>query len=715
MSAGLDSKRPSLGASKAGKRFYRMNSCNDLSRYWDHGGYHSDNNQWCFEIAWEVANKVGGIYTVIRSKTGVSVNELGDQYILLGPYKEFHARQEVEEEDFSPAHPLGQTVASQREKGFRIVTGRWLVEGNPQVILFDVGSAAVKMNEWKHELFELGGIGCPQEDSEVNDVVLFGFMAASFLADFRIRAESYSDETPRICAQFHEWMAGIGLVMTRLWKVDVATIFTTHATQLGRHLCAGDTDFYNNLEKFNCDMEAGKRGIYHRYCIERAGAHLAHIFTTVSEITSVEATHLVKRKPDLITPNGLNVKRDLHEFQNLHASCKEKINEFVRGHFHGHLDFNLDRTLYLFTAGRYEFTNKGADIFIESLARLNHMLKASGSDVTVVAFMIFPTKTNSFNVESLRGHAITKGLKDTIDVIEKDVGKRLYEKCLRGFVPDPSELLTRDDLTKLKRCIYAAQDSCPPPITTHNVVNDQQDPVLSCIRRCQLFNQRTDRVKVVFHPEFLSSTNPLFGLDYNDFVRGCHMGVFPSYYEPWGYTPAECTIMGIPSITTNLSGFGCFMEEHVQDPPSYGIYVVDRRHVGVEESCQQLAQFMFDYTKLNRRQRIIQRNRTERLSDLLDWKNLGVYYRQARVQALKKIFPDYEDNAPTMSESAFNRMTYPRPISEPPSPVSTRPSSPERRSRPGSPGARSIYSMNSDDSASHDSEEELDALELEQN
>ena len=426
-------------------------------------------------------------------------------------------------------------------------------------------------------------------------------MAASFLADFRvikqrldsgfesycnfcnlqIRAESFCDEAPRISAQFHEWMAGIGLVMTRssnknqgghspppgfehwlimtehhlshsyyfvsrLWKTDVATIFTTHATQLGRHLCAGDTDFYNNLENFNCDKEAGKRGIFHRYCIERAGAHLAHIFTTVSEITGVEATHLVGRQPDLITPNGLNVKRDLHEFQNLHASCKEKINEFVRGHFHGHLDFNLDRTLYLFTAGRYEFTNKGADIFIESLARLNHMLKASGSDVTVVAFMIFPTKTNSFNVESLRGHAITKGLKETIDLIEKDVGKRLYDKCLRGFVPEPSELLTRDDLTKLKRCIYAAQDPRPPPITTHNVVNDQQDPVLSCIRRCQLFNQRTDRVKVVFHPEFLSSTNPLFGLDYNDFVRGCHMGVFPSYYEPWGYTPAECTIMGIP-------------------------------------------------------------------------------------------------------------------------------------------------------------------------
>merc|ERR1712168_448609 len=173
--------------------------------------------------------------------------------------------------------------------------------------------------------------------------------------------------------------------------------------------------------------------------------------------------------------------------------------------------------------------------------------------------------------------------------------------------------------------------------------------------------------------------------------------------------------MGIPSITTNLSGFGCYMEEMVEDTKTYGIYVVDRRNIGIEESVQQLAGYMFEFSRLKRQQRIIQRNRTERLSDLLDWKTLGIYYRQARVQALKKIFPDYEDNAPTMSESAFNRMTYPRPISEPPSPVSTRPSSPERISRPGSPGARSIYSMNSDDSASHDSEEELDALELDQN
>ena len=178
---------------------------------------------------------------------------------------------------------------------------------------------------------------------------------------------------------------------------------------------------------------------------------------------------------------------------------------------------------------RYEFGNKGADIFIESLARLNHLLKESKSNKTVVAFLIFPTKTNSFNVESLRGHAVTKGLKDTIDEIQKDIGKRMYETCLRGHIPDSSDLLSKNDIVKLKRSIFAQAASNLPPITTHNIVDDALDPVMNAFRRCQLFNNRWDRVKVVFHPEFLSSTNPLFGLDYHDFVRGKTSKKIPCY------------------------------------------------------------------------------------------------------------------------------------------------------------------------------------------
>ncbi|KAE8745264.1 hypothetical protein FOCC_FOCC008056 [Frankliniella occidentalis] len=675
-SLGVAAPTNNMSKERSQRRFYRADSVYDFAAVMDKGQAAMDDNRWTFEAAWEVANKVGGIYTVIRSKAYVSTEEMGDQYCLLGPYKEQCARTEVEEQEFPAGGPLQIAVSRMRDQGYQLHTGTWLVDGNPQLILFDIASGAWKLDEFKQELWEKTGVGIPHLDIETNDAIILGYMVASFIAEFRKAAEECSGLQPRVVAHFHEWQAGVGLVALRTRKVDVATVFTTHATLLGRYLCAGSIDFYNNLSTFDVDAEAGKRQIYHRYCLERCATHLSHVFTTVSEITGYECEHLLKRKPDYFTPNGLNVKKfsALHEFQNLHAISKDKIHEFVRGHFYGHYDFNLDKTLYFFIAGRYEFGNKGADIFIEALARLNHYLKAANSDTTVVAFLIFPAKTNNFNVESLRGHAVTKSLRDTIHDIQQSIGKKMYEVCLSGRMPDTDELLDKEDKVKLKRCIYGLQRHGLPPVTTHNVVDDWNDPVLNSVRRCNLFNTVHDRVKVIFHPEFLSSTNPLFGLDYEEFVRGCHLGVFPSYYEPWGYTPAECTVMGIPSITTNLSGFGCFMQEHIADPQSYGIYIVDRRYIGLEQSVQQLAQFMFDFSRLNRRQRIIQRNRTERLSDLLDWRNLGIYYRQSRISALCKVYPELADTLDVSGN--VNNFNFPRPISEPPSPSSSRPTTP---------------------------------------
>jgi glycogen(starch) synthase len=425
-------------------------------------------------------------------------------------------------------------------------------------------------------------------------------------------------------------------------KIDVTTIFTTHATLLGRYLCAGSVDFYNNLQYFDCDAEAGKRGIYHRYCIERGAAHAADVFTTVSHITAYESEHLLKRKPDGVLPNGLNVKKfsATHEFQNLHQTNKERINDFVRGHFYGHNDFDPDKTLYFFTAGRYEYRNKGVDMFIESLARLNHRMKSAGSDVTVVAFIIMPAQTTSLAVEALKGQAVIKSLHDTVGHIERNIGKKLFEKSLSWKdgqpPPDDKDLLSQQDKVMLRRRLFAMKRNTLPPIVTHNMVNDAEDPILNQIRRCQLFNQPSDRVKVVFHPEFLSSANPVLPIDYDDFVRGTHMGIFSSYYEPWGYTPAECTVMGVPSITTNLSGFGCYMEELIENAQDYGIYIVDRRLKGVDDSVNQLTEYMFDFTQKSKRQRINQRNRTERLSDLLDWKRMGMEYVKARQLALRR-------------------------------------------------------------------------------
>ncbi|CAF0907192.1 unnamed protein product, partial [Didymodactylos carnosus] len=633
--------------------------------------------KWLLEVSWEVANKVGGIYTVIRSKVPITKKEYGNNYICIGPYNDSFVRTEVEIGE-SSVSAIRETVKEMQRYGIHVVTGNWLIEGYPQVVLFDIGSAAHRLDGWKGDFFQYAHIGIPYHDRESNDAVIFGFCVFWFIGTVRMIFDFLEqlkhDKHRYVIAHFHEWLAGVGLVMTRLRGYDCALVFTTHATLLGRYLCAGSTDFYNSLPWFNLDKEAGDRQIYHRYCIERAAASCAHVFTTVSQITGVESEYLLHKRPDILTPNGLSVKQfaALHEFQNLHAQNKEKLNAFVRGHFYGHYDFDLDKTLYFFIAGRYEFSNKGADMFIESLARLNHMLKAVGSDITIVAFLIFPTSTNNFNVESLRGQSIAKMLRDAVQNVQGEIGKRLYEICLKGSIPNPDQILRNEDLVELKKCIFASQRSSLPPICTHNVVNDATDPILCALRRCQLFNNRSDRVKVIFHPEFLRSTSPLLPMDYEEFVRGCHLGVFPSYYEPWGYTPAECTVMGVPSISTNLSGFGCFMEEHVSDPGSYGIYVVDRRYKNAEESVQQLVQYMFDFSQLARRQRILLRNRTERLSELLDWNTLGIYYYKARQLALERIHPEIHEEMMKITQN-FSVL---RPSSAPSSPGASRSSTP---------------------------------------
>ena len=614
-------------------------------------------NHLLFEVATEVANRVGGIYSVFKSKAPVTVAQYRDNYHAIGPLNRANYQNEVEEVDWEAEdafpedlRPIQQTLHQMRDNGVQFVYARWLIEGSPRVILFDLDSVRYHLNEWKGDLWSLVGIPSPENDFETNDAILLGYLVAWFLGEL-----AHLDNHHAIVAHFHEWLAGVALPLCRKRRIDVVTIFTTHATLLGRYLCAsGDVDFYNNLQYFDVDQEAGKRGIYHRYCIERAAAHTADVFTTVSHITALEAEHLLKRKPDGILPNGLNVVKfqAVHEFQNLHAIKKEKINDFVRGHFHGNLDFDLDNTLYFFIAGRYEYKNKGADMFIEALARLNYRLKVSGSKKTVVAFIIMPARTNSFSVEVLKSQAEVKALENTVNELTKSIGKRIFEHAIRypyngapSEIPtDITELIRPSDSVLLKRRVLGLRRAPGelPPIVTHNMVDDANDPILNQIRKVQLFNSPSDRVKVIFHPEFLNANNPILGLDYDEFVRGTHLGVFPSYYEPWGYTPAECTVMGVPSITTNLSGFGAYMEDLIEanQAKDYGIYIVDRRFKSPEESVEQLVNFMEEFTKKTRRQRINQRNRTERLSDLLDWRRMGLEYVKARQLALRRGYPE---------------------------------------------------------------------------
>lgn len=624
------------------------------------------------EVSTETARKVGGIYSVMRSKAPVTAAEYGKRYLMVGVFDSRSA--DVEVEELEPKQPhIKEALDSMRSRGVKVHYGRWLIDGAPKVVLFDLNSGYQWLNDWKADLWSVAKIPSPPGDTETNDAIVFGYLTAWLTGDI---VNNFKENA--VILHCHEWLAGVAIPLVRQRKIDCTTIFTTHATLLGRYLSAGNVDFYNNLQNFDVDAEAGKRGIYHRYCIERAAAHTCDVFTTVSDVTAYEAEFLLKRRPDGVLPNGLNVQKfnALHEFQNLHAICKDKIAEFVRGHFYGHFDFDLDNTLYFFISGRYEFRNKGADFFIESLARLNHRLKASGSKMTVVAFIIMPAAHHSYTVESLKGQAVMHQLEDNVNEVQRRMGRRMFdyysrasETDLRTTAPDLEHLLPPADLVLLKRSVLALRRHNLPPIVTHNVADDENDPVLTQIRRVQLFNHHSDRVKVIFHPEFINHNNPILSMDYDEFVRGCHLGVFPSYYEPWGYTPAECTVMGVPSITTNLSGFGCYIEGLIENSKDYGIYVVDRRNQGIDDSIEQLTDYMEGFTKMTRRQRINQRNRTERLSDLLDWKRLGREYIKARSLALRTAYPSMfdDDGANPFDDDSNTKIT--RPLSVPGSPL----------------------------------------------
>eukprot|EP01116_Phalansterium_solitarium_P002533 TRINITY_DN12602_c0_g1_i1.p1 TRINITY_DN12602_c0_g1~~TRINITY_DN12602_c0_g1_i1.p1 ORF type:complete len:643 (-),score=208.63 TRINITY_DN12602_c0_g1_i1:371-2299(-) len=596
----------------------------------------SDDDVYLFEVCWEVSRKAGGVYTVVRSKTAVTCAEFGDRYALVAPYSD-HLNASTEFELLEPKLQLHKDAIAAAKQKYGIVVrfGRWLVQGYPRVLLLDLEAARDKLNEWRHDL---SPNALRSDDGEVNDAIIFGYLTALVLKEYVELAEK---DSLRMVAQFHEWMSAVACIVLRRWDIRIATIFTTHATLLGRYLSAARLDFYNAIESFDVNREAGQRGIYSRHWIEAGAANCATVFTTVSEITAYEAERFLGRKPQVLVPNGLQVQKftALHEFQNLHAQSKEVINEFVRGHFYGHYDFDLDNTLYFFTSGRLEVYNKGIDMYIDALARLNHRLKQEGSTLTIIAFIITNTPTSNYNVESLKGQSVIKDLRKTCNKIVEKMSEHIFESTAKGELINPEELLSKEDLVRLKGRIFSMkQRNTLPPIVTHNLI-DENDEVITLLRRHHLFNDRSDRVKVVYHPQFLSELSPLLPLDYNQFVRGCHLGVFPSYYEPWGYTPAECTVMGVPSITTNLTGFANFMARRIDDMENHGLYVVDRRYRSFDDAVGQTTNMMWRFTQLTRRGRIELRNRVEKLGDMLDWSRLGTHYQSARQLALSDVFP----------------------------------------------------------------------------
>ncbi|WP_234736246.1 glycosyltransferase [Tellurirhabdus bombi] len=591
------------------------------------------------EIAWEVCNQVGGIYTVIRSKVPSMVEKWGDDYVLLGPYFPQKATIELDPITHDDGTEIGHIVQLMRSKGFEVQYGYWLVTGKPRVVLFDLQSISQEqLNRVKYLLWEHHRISTLNVEDLVNQVVTFGEMIRIFLTDL---ANEYARKLD-IAAHFHEWMASSGLPELRRDNVKVATIFTTHATMLGRYLAMNVGGFYGKLPFFDWEREAKHFNVEAQATIERLAAQQSHVFTTVSDVTAQECEVFLGRVPDLILPNGLNVMRftAVHEFQNLHVKHKARIHEFVMGHFFQSHSFDLEKTLYFFTSGRYEFSNKGYDLTLKALSLLNAKMQEANMDMTVIMFMVTKQPFHSIDPEVLHSRALLDEIQETCKAIEQQVGNRLFHEAASNDdikLPDLNDFVDEYWRLRLRRTVQSWKTHKLPPFVTHDLV--QEDDMVRYIRELNLVNNADDRVKIVYHPDFISSTNPLFGLDYGQFVRGCHLGIFPSYYEPWGYTPLECVVRGIPTVTSDLSGFGDFIMQIMRDYENRGIYVVNRKSQSFNEAADQLANILFRFVRLSQRDRIAQRNRVENISDVFDWTNLRSYYDTAHDLALKRKKP----------------------------------------------------------------------------
>lgn len=613
-----------------------------------------------FEVSWEVCNQVGGIYQVIRSKAASLAERWGDRYILLGPYVEAKAALEFEPQ--KPSGWIGRLVSALAEEGLHVHHGRWLIPGNPKTLLIEHWQgherlAAVKYRLWKDHFIE-----SPGQDWWIDGAVSFGD-AVRRVVEKAVHfwsgvGSSGEEEDPgraaggaaggverRLLVHAHEWQGGLALPMLRHQRTPIGAVFTTHATLLGRYLSGSDDGFYDRLPWLDGEREARRFNVTPQFRMEKACAHSAHVFTAVSSITGEECQQLLQRGVDVVTPNGLNIAQfyAAHEMQMRHAQFKERIHQFVMGHFFPSYSFDLDKTLYFFTSGRYEPRNKGFDLCLEAMARLNAELRAGAAEpgTTVVFFIVTAKAARTINPVVLEKRGVLNELSRVCEEIMANLGGRLFRSAASGERIHLDDRI--DDYWKLryKRTQFAFRASWLPPVVTHILEDDANDPVLNQIRQLGLVNRPDDPVKVVYHPEFIRPENPLWGMEYEQFVRGCHLGVFPSLYEPWGYTPLECMACGVPAVTSDVAGFGRYVQDNLVGHEELGVVVLNRRGRSYHDGAAELCRKLVSYCQLRRRERIALRNAVERSSWEFDWGRLGEHYHRAHDMALERLRAEF--------------------------------------------------------------------------
>ncbi len=590
-----------------------------------------------FETSFEVVNKVGGIYTVLSSKANFMKKHFRD-YFAIGPYFERKAATDFENEKPSPEF---QSVFDELEKehGIKCYSGHWLVTGRPKCILVDPGDLKHKTNDIKRELWDYYRVDSLNSGADFDEPIVWAKATGLLLQKLINNVFSKEFSKEGCVVHCHEWLSGAALLHLRHEDPEIKTVFTTHATMLGRSIAESGQDLHREISNgLSRNETVPDDRCYHfnvqaKHLTEKACAHNAHIFSTVSEITAREAEYILGKKPDAILPNGLNLEKFylMEELSNLHVKYRNSLRKFVMDYFAPYYYLNVENTLFYFISGRYEFRNKGIDLFIDALGELNKRLREEDSMKNVIAFIWVPAENRGKNIELLKHIALYERLEDEIEEEVKKIKNRLYYSVSKGEPPTSARLLDDEFLYNIKKMLFELKHDKHdlPPVCALEL--DRENSITRSIKKNKLLNKESDKVKVIYYPTYLSQTDGLIGLDYYQATIGCHLGVFPSYYEPWGYTPLETMALALPSVTSDLSGFGRYVQRNIfegKEGEDKAIKVIKRADTDYESSKKELAEHMYEMFHLGKRQRGEAKIKAKEISYRLGWNNLIKEYEK---------------------------------------------------------------------------------------
>ena len=541
------------------------------------------NPDYIFESSWEVCNKVGGIYTVLSTRANTLQQEMQDKVFFIGP--------DVWHENACPyfkedAKLLADWKKTATEEGLNVKVGRWTVPGNPIAILVDFQKYYEKKNEIYGWLWENYQVDSLHAYGDYDEASMFSYAAGLVVESFYNFALKKSD---KVIYHANEWMTGLGLLYVNNKLPQVGTIFTTHATSIGRSIAGNMKPLYDYLFAYNGDQMAGELNMQSKHSIEKQTAFHCDCFTTVSEITARECVELLDKKVDVVLPNGFDnsfVPANAATFTRKRKAARKRLLEVANALLGETLD---DDTLIVSTSGRYEFRNKGVDVYIESM---NRLLRDKDLKKKVLAFIEVP-----------------------------------------GWVGEP-----RQDLKE--RLDSGKQFDTPleVPQVTHWLHEMSHDNVLGMMKFYDMHNRKDEKVKVIFLPCYLDGKDGILNMTYYDIVLGNDLCIYPSYYEPWGYTPLEAIAFKVPCITTDLAGFGQWVNSEVghEGEIKDGVKVIHRTDYNYSEVADAIKDTVAEFSAMTKKQVSDARSAAEKLSKKALWSEFIKYYHEAYDIALRK-------------------------------------------------------------------------------